>query len=64
MLQRMCDLCGKPLDDVGFANPQTGRYQFRSRMHEYKVKRNDGGGWKRIDCHDLCVKVLFGSIKL
>lgn len=60
MLQRVCDLCGKPLDDDVFIHPQTGRPQFRSRMHEYKVKRSDGGGWKKIDCHDLCVRMLFG----
>ena len=49
---RVCDLCGKPLQEVG---------------REYKIKKRWYGwpadsGWETIDAHDECVKKLLNAL--
>ena len=49
---RVCDLCGKPLEEVG---------------REYKIKKRWYGwscdsGWDTIEAHDACVERLLNAV--
>lgn len=49
---RVCDLCGKPLQEIG---------------REFKIKEQwysfPDSGWAKIDCHDECIKKLLSGVE-
>lgn len=49
---RVCDLCGKPLHEVG------REYKIKKRWYAWPAD----SGWETIDAHDECVKRLLNSL--
>ena len=48
---RVCDLCGKPLQEIG------REYKIKKRWYSWPAD----SGWETIDAHDECVKKLLNA---
>lgn len=50
---RICDLCGKPLNEIG---------------REYKVKKRwysgPDSGWATLECHDECAQLFWEQLRV
>ena len=46
---RVCDLCGKPLHEIG------RKFKIKERWYAWPCD----SGWSKIECHTECVKKLY-----
>ena len=49
---RVCDLCGKPLHEVGKT------YKIKKRWYSWPAD----SGWETIEAHDECVRKLLNAV--
>lgn len=49
---RICDLCGKPLNEIG------REFKIKERWYAWPCD----SGWAKIECHDDCVKKLLSGV--